>query len=50
MGCGGWVYIEGNAYCEENSKSDNDDITSVNIGLIPVLLEGKLNKKWIKLN
>lgn len=43
--------IERNTYhWRKNRKSDNDDTISINIGLRPVLLEGKLNKARIKLH
>lgn len=31
-------------------QSDNDDTLTINIGLRPVLLDGKLNKARIKLH
>lgn len=42
--------IKGKHTIVKNRKSDNDDTISVNIGLRPVLLQGKLNKARIKLH
>lgn len=42
--------LQGIHTIEENRKSDNDDTISINIGLRPVLLQGKLNKARIKLH
>ena len=42
--------LQGKHTSEKNRKSDNDDTISINIGLRPVLLQGKSNKARIKLH
>ena len=42
--------LQGKHTIEKNRKSDNNDTISINIGLRPVLLQGKLNKARIKLH